>query len=186
MVLPFALALASFVVADRLPVRPPTAVGMSAERLANIDRVIRRGVDAGGFPGASVVIGRRGAAVVQKGYGHTGWTSSAPSVDADRTIYDLASLTKVVGTTTALMVLYDEGRLDLDAPFAQQPDLADWKKIGVRAAGGGPLPSANLPASLVEAGTRTFLVYGNYEALLGYNCAHSYALSVGLLANSIK
>ena len=132
MVLPFALALASFVVADRLPVRPPTAVGMSAERLANIDRVIRRGVDAGGFPGASVVIGRRGAAVVQKGYGHTGWTSSAPSVDADRTIYDLASLTKVVGTTTALMVLYDEGRLDLDAPVQRYlPDFIGEGKDAV-------------------------------------------------------
>jgi CubicO group peptidase (beta-lactamase class C family) len=114
-VIHFALAFAALF-ADRLPVRPPTAVGMSAERLANIDRVIRRGVDAGGFPGASVVIGRRGAAVVQKGYGRVGWTSSASDVDADRTIYDLASLTKVVGTTTALMVLYDDGKLDLDAP----------------------------------------------------------------------
>ena len=70
--------------------------------------------------------------------------------------------------------------------MTQPLPLADWKKIGVRAVGGGPLPAANLSASLVEAGTRTFLVYGNYEALLGYNCAHSYALSVGLLANSIK
>ncbi len=112
----FALAFASFFAANGLPVRAPKTVGMSAERLANIDRVIRRGMDAGGFPGASVVIGRRGAAVVQKGYGHLGWTGSSPDVNAANTIYDLASLTKVVGTTTALMVLYDDGKLDLDAP----------------------------------------------------------------------
>jgi len=87
---------------------------MSAERLETIDRVIQRGIAAGGYPGAAVVVGRRGAAVWEKGYGHLGWTASSPSVLADRSIYDLASLTKVVGTTTAAMVLYDEGKLDLD------------------------------------------------------------------------
>jgi membrane-bound lytic murein transglycosylase B len=64
--------------------------------------------------------------------------------------------------------------------------LPEWRTMGVRAAGGGPLPAADIPASLLRAGRRTFLVYGNYEALLGYNCAHSYALSVGLLANALR
>ena len=64
--------------------------------------------------------------------------------------------------------------------------LPEWRAMGVRNAGGGSLPSADVPASLLRAGTRTFLVYGNYESLLGYNCAHSYALSVGLLANAIR
>jgi membrane-bound lytic murein transglycosylase B len=40
--------------------------------------------------------------------------------------------------------------------------------------------------SLVEAGDRRFLVYRNYEALLAYNCAHAYALSVALLAERIR
>ncbi|MFI5310528.1 MAG: serine hydrolase [Gemmatimonadales bacterium] len=88
---------------------------MSAERLETIDRVIQRGLDAGGFPGAAVVVGRRGAAVWEKGFGHLGWTASSPAVAPDRTIYDLASLTKVIGTTTAAMILYDEGKLDLEA-----------------------------------------------------------------------
>lgn len=89
---------------------------MSAERLGNIDRVVRRGLNAGGYPGAAVVIGRRGAAVLQRGYGRLGWTAGSPAVSPTETMYDLASLTKVVGTTTAAMILYDEGRLDLDAP----------------------------------------------------------------------
>lgn len=117
MVAHLALALAVLAPsAEKLPLKAPAAVGMSAERLATIDRVVRRGISAGGYPGASVVIGRRGAAVMQKGFGHLGWTSASPEVSADRTIYDLASLSKVIGTTTAAMILYDEGRLDLDAP----------------------------------------------------------------------
>ena len=109
---PVAAASAS----DGLPVKTPRAVGMSAERLVAIDRVVVRGIRAGGYPGASVVVGRKGAAVWQKGYGTLGWTDASGHVTADRTIYDLASLSKVVGTTTALMVLFDEGRIQLDAP----------------------------------------------------------------------
>lgn len=119
MVAHLALALAALTAtADKLPLRAPSAVGMSAERLATIDRVVRRGITAGGYPGAAVVIGRRGAAVYEKGFGKLGWTTASSEVSADRTIYDLASLTKVVGTTTAAMILYDEGRLDLDAPVS--------------------------------------------------------------------
>jgi CubicO group peptidase (beta-lactamase class C family) len=92
---------------------------MSAERLAAIDRVVQRGVTAGGYPGAAVVVGRRGFTVFQKGFGHLGWSSESPRVVPEQTIYDLASLTKVVGTTTAAMLLYDEGRLDLNAPVSQ-------------------------------------------------------------------
>ena len=99
---------------DGLPNKAPSAVGMSARRLATINRVVERGIKAGGYPGASVVVGRKGAVVWQKGFGHLGWTKDAASVTADSTIYDLASLTKVVGTTTALMILFDEGKLRLD------------------------------------------------------------------------
>jgi serine-type D-Ala-D-Ala carboxypeptidase len=114
-----AVSVALAFISDGLPVRPAREVGMSPERLSAIDRVVSRGIKAGGFPGASVVVGRRGFAVVSKGYGQIGWTSESPRVTADRTIYDLASLTKVVGTGTAAMVLYDEGRLDLDAPVSR-------------------------------------------------------------------
>lgn len=99
---------------DGVPNKAPSAVGMSASRLATINRVVERGIKAGGYPGASVVVGRKGAVVWQKGFGHLGWTSDAASVTADSSIYDLASLTKVVGTTTALMILFDEGKIHLD------------------------------------------------------------------------
>ena len=114
MLIKLAFALLAPITADKLPVRPPIEVGMSAERLANIDRVVRRGLSAGGYPGAAVVVGRRGAVALQRGYGRLGWTAGSPAVTPENTIYDLASLTKVVATTTAAMILYDEGRLALD------------------------------------------------------------------------
>jgi len=101
-------------VPDGLPAKAPSAVGMSAARLANIDRVVERGIKAGGYPGAAVVVGRKGAAVWEKGFGRLGWTSDDGAVIPERTIYDLASLTKVVGTTTATMILFDEGKIHLD------------------------------------------------------------------------
>ncbi|MES2177505.1 MAG: serine hydrolase [Gemmatimonadota bacterium] len=104
----------STVGSEGLPAKLPSAVGMSAARLATIDRVIERGLKAGGYPGASVVVGRKGATVWEKGFGRLGWTEESGPVVAERTIYDLASLTKVVGTTTAVMLLFDEGKLSLD------------------------------------------------------------------------
>jgi CubicO group peptidase (beta-lactamase class C family) len=101
---------------DGLPAKPPAAVGMSATRLAKINRVLQRGILAGGFPGASIVVGRKGFAVWERGVGRLGWGRDADPVVPNRTIYDLASLTKVVATTTGIMILYDEGKLRLDDP----------------------------------------------------------------------
>jgi CubicO group peptidase (beta-lactamase class C family) len=92
---------------------------MSATRLETIDRIVKRGITAGGYPGASVIVGRRGYSVFEKGYGRLGWTSGSAAVVPDESIYDLASLTKVVGTATAAMILWDEGRLELDAPVSK-------------------------------------------------------------------
>ena len=115
MIRPLLLSVAlALVPRDGLPVKAPVEVGMSAERLETIDRVVQRGITGGGYPGAAVVVGRKGAAVWEKGFGKLGWTANSPPVDPDASIYDLASLTKVVGTTTAAMILFDEGRLELD------------------------------------------------------------------------
>jgi membrane-bound lytic murein transglycosylase B len=62
---------------------------------------------------------------------------------------------------------------------------ARWQQLGVRLPNGAALPKIADDAALVSGATRHFLVYKNYDALLDYNCAHSYALSVGLLADAI-
>jgi membrane-bound lytic murein transglycosylase B len=64
--------------------------------------------------------------------------------------------------------------------------LKQWRQLGVRNNSGGALPTAAIDASLVTDGKRYFLVYRNYEALLAYNCATSYALSVGMLSDRIR
>jgi membrane-bound lytic murein transglycosylase B len=64
--------------------------------------------------------------------------------------------------------------------------IRKWQELGVRQRGGRPLPASELSASLVSGAKRQFLVYGNYDALLEYNCAHSYAISVALLGDAIS
>jgi len=63
--------------------------------------------------------------------------------------------------------------------------LTEWQKLGVRLPGGHALPSASMEASLVRGQSRHFLVYGNYAALVDYNCSNSYAVTVGLLADRL-
>lgn len=63
--------------------------------------------------------------------------------------------------------------------------LTYWRKVGVRTMANQPVPTGTTPASLFEMDKRTFLAYENYEALLGYNCSHNYALSVALLSDKL-
>jgi membrane-bound lytic murein transglycosylase B len=64
--------------------------------------------------------------------------------------------------------------------------LAEWDRLGVRRANGARLPLADVNAGLVTTDTRSFLVYENYDAILRYNCAHYYALTVALFADQIR
>ena len=64
--------------------------------------------------------------------------------------------------------------------------LARWRALGVTEVDGRPLPKADVEAGLVIVGERTFLAYPNYDAILGYNCAHYYALTVALLADRLR
>lgn len=106
-------------------------VGMSADRLAVIDRVMAQAIGAGGFPGGAVVVGRRGSVVFTRGYGTLDWDSDTP-VDVATTLFDLASLTKVVATATAAMILVDRGRLRLDDRVGRYlPEFARGDKARV-------------------------------------------------------
>ena len=71
---------------------------------------------------------------------------------------------------------------DMSVPLP--PD--DWQRLGVRTLSGKPLAAADAPASLVSGMSRQFLVYSNYDALLDYNCAQAYALTVGLLSDRLQ
>ena len=70
--------------------------------------------------------------------------------------------------------------------MTERVPLTEWQRLGVRRADGRDLPRSSIPVGLVDTDTRSFLVYSNYDALLRYNCAHYYALTVGLLANQLR
>jgi membrane-bound lytic murein transglycosylase B len=63
--------------------------------------------------------------------------------------------------------------------------VAQWEQLGVRLTSGQPLPISDVPMSLVSGSTRHFLVTPNYDAILEYNCSHSYAITVALLGDAI-
>jgi membrane-bound lytic murein transglycosylase B len=64
--------------------------------------------------------------------------------------------------------------------------LGEWQQLGVRRVDGTALPKSDVKAALVTTDRRMFLVYENYDAILRYNCAHYYALTVALLADQIR
>lgn len=92
-------------------------------------------------------------------------------------------VSKDVATRIAGIATRQSGSCAAARQMSEWLPLSRWQELGVRLTGGGALPKAERDASLVVAGRRSFLVYANYDALLAYNCAHAYALSVGLLAD---
>jgi CubicO group peptidase (beta-lactamase class C family) len=81
---------------------------------AEIGRAVQDGIAGGVYPGAVVVVGTAHRVLHARGYGHFTWDTASPVPGPDNSLYDLASLTKVVAATPAAMVLVDDGRLDLD------------------------------------------------------------------------
>jgi membrane-bound lytic murein transglycosylase B len=70
--------------------------------------------------------------------------------------------------------------------MTERRPLTEWQKLGVRLANGRALPRSSIDAGLVETDDRSFLVYDNYDAILEYNCAHYYALTVALLSDQLR
>ena len=86
----------------------------------------------------------------------------------------------------ALALPHREEGCRAERAMSEPRPLSDWRKLGARTMSNSPVPSAPVAASLFAAGKRRFLLYDNYDALLGYNCAHTYALSVALLSERLK
>src|SRR6476660_5419720 len=78
-----------------------------AQSFTEIDAAVREGIQRGIYPGAVVVIGRRDSLLYARGYGHFTWSGSSPVPSPDSTLWDVASITKVVSTTSIAMRLVD-------------------------------------------------------------------------------
>ncbi|MEM8485476.1 MAG: glycoside hydrolase family 3 N-terminal domain-containing protein [Bacteroidota bacterium] len=95
----------------------PEEVGMSSASLSRVDSLINASIADQAFPGAAIAIGRPDVLVKLQGYGY--YTYDSERRVAPTSKFDLASLTKVVATTTAIMQLYEQGKLKLDDKIAK-------------------------------------------------------------------
>jgi CubicO group peptidase (beta-lactamase class C family) len=78
-----------------------------------LDSIVESALANGAAPGAALVVGRQSQVIHMRAYGRIDTARAAPAI-TDSTLFDLASLTKVIGTTTAAMILEEEGKLDLN------------------------------------------------------------------------
>lgn len=110
------------------PLDASVARRVNVKRLSDtLQLILRSGVRDSAFPGAIAVVGTRDGVLARATAGHMDWAASpAPS---GRTLWDLASLTKVVALTSAMLQLVDQGRVALDAPVQRYlPGFAGkWK-----------------------------------------------------------
>ncbi len=104
----------------------PEDVGMSSKRLAQLDEVIETSIAQEETPGAVVLVARQGRIVYRKSFGHRALIPHQEAMTLD-TLFDVASLTKVLATATSILILVEEGKVSLTdrvsqylPPFAQK------------------------------------------------------------------
>ena len=103
--------------AQPLSLASPEEVGMSSARLARLDEVILRAIQEKETPGAVVLVARKGKVVYRKAFGSKSLVPHKVPVSID-TIFDVASLTKILATATSVMILVEEGKLSLTDPVS--------------------------------------------------------------------
>ncbi len=96
---------------------PTTSFDDQDRAFARPFAILNQGIQERAFPGASVAVTHEGKLVALKGLGRFTYEPDGPTVKAG-TVFDLASVSKVVATTAMAMILYERGQLDLEAPVA--------------------------------------------------------------------
>src|SRR6202043_3392453 len=93
-------------------------------RLAVLDPIIQQAIHEGNIPGAVLLVGHDGHVIYRKAYGARALEPRHEAMTVD-TIFDLASLTKVIATTTAMMQLVERGKVRMNDPVAKYlPEFA--------------------------------------------------------------
>jgi len=95
----------------------PARVSVSLQKLQNIDVEVEREIKQHHLPGAVVLVARNGGVVWRKAYGSRALKPAREAMTAD-TIFDLASLTKIVATATSIMILVERGKVRLSDPLS--------------------------------------------------------------------
>ncbi len=97
---------------------PVPAFENQEKHFARTFAILRDAIAQRAFPGAALAVTHRGALVASQGFGRFTYESDTPEVRADA-VFDVASLTKVIATTTMAMLLHERGLLPLDEPVAK-------------------------------------------------------------------
>ena len=114
-----------------LSFQPAVFGRQAAPAFARVDEIVQAGIAAKAAPGAVVLIGRGDQTIYEKAYGTRATVPSTEPMTLD-TVFDLASLTKVVATTTAVMTLVEQGRVRLNDPVASfVPGFDRYGKAGI-------------------------------------------------------
>lgn len=112
------------IVPDRvLPTARPSDLGFRARQLVGIDSIVNDAIEKKAIPGAVVLVAKDGRIAYERAYGYLGYDSSEAVYP--ETIYDVASVTKIMATTLAVMKLYDEGKLVLSKRLG---DYLPWTR----------------------------------------------------------
>ncbi|HVE57538.1 MAG TPA: serine hydrolase, partial [Pyrinomonadaceae bacterium] len=132
----FALCLFTFAAANAqgLPVALPQTVGMNGARLNQIDALVEKDIADKKLPGAVVIVGHKGKIVYRKAFGNRALVPNIEKMTLD-TIFDAASLTKVVASTTSVMILVEQGKLRLSDTIGKFiPEIEDEnaKKVTIQ------------------------------------------------------
>ena len=102
---------------SRLGYSYPERVGMSSSKLAKVDQLVQDGLDSLMFPGAQVLIARKGKVIYNKGFGKPTYDSKEKITTEH--IYDLASITKILATLPVIMQMEEDGEIALDDTFEE-------------------------------------------------------------------
>src|SRR5262245_26705670 len=114
-----------------LPTSAPTAVGMSPSHLAYLDEIVEAEIAKKQAPGAVVIVGRQGKIVWRRAYGNRALEPQPEPMTVD-TIFDIASLTKVVATATSMMILVERGLVRLGDPVSRYiPEFGEMGKRNI-------------------------------------------------------
>lgn len=115
---------------QRLSYGLPESVGMNSYKLKKIDSLINRTISEKMSPGVQVLVARKGKVIYNNSAGFHTYDKKIPVKDSD--VYDLASLTKILGTLPLVMELVDKDELDLTSTLAQiLPDFEDSNKHNI-------------------------------------------------------
>ncbi len=108
----------------RLGYSYPERMGFNASKLAVVDQLVQDGLDSLMYPGAQVLIARKGKVIYNKGFGKPTYDSKE-KITTDH-VYDLASITKILGTLPIIMKMEEEGKIALNNTFSDLvPEYAD-------------------------------------------------------------